>query len=403
MADIKQLIGHLRDLNLGVLITDHNATETLDIVDRAYIIVDGKITLAGTPTELVNNQTARELYFGHNFSYRGRVATHQRHRRRLLKCTKRNSPRHPRLLQKKSITPRLQEALKVLNMPLQELTHFIRQKREQNPFFGLEDEDETTSTVEEPEELDPAPEWNEPEGDVDQEDTTVDIDWETVFEDRVSLSERMNSRPSDSDEPPPDTAYECSLHDYLLEQLDFISSNIITSEMERAIAEHILGNLNDDGKLELKLFQIPCEFLTTLDLGDLSAELHVAIQEGLQTATGNNQIKFSKASTIAEKKITYTPPENAGAFIKCIWKINDPDNNKTYTIKYEQTSCRCKRISINSRWKTLAKQLSVKPHLLKLSFVKYKIIFEPVGIAHRDTREALLIQIRTKNLKTYRK
>ncbi len=70
VADIKQLIAHLRDRNLGVLITDHNAAETLDIVDRAYIIVDGKITLAGTPIELVNNQTARDLYFGQNFSYR---------------------------------------------------------------------------------------------------------------------------------------------------------------------------------------------------------------------------------------------------------------------------------------------------------------------------------------------
>ncbi|MCY4553376.1 MAG: LPS export ABC transporter ATP-binding protein [Candidatus Poribacteria bacterium] len=70
VADIKQLIAHLRDRNLGVLITDHNAAETLDIVDRAYIIVDGKITLAGTPTELVNDPTARDIYFGHNFSYR---------------------------------------------------------------------------------------------------------------------------------------------------------------------------------------------------------------------------------------------------------------------------------------------------------------------------------------------
>ena len=69
VADIKQLISHLRDRNLGVLITDHNAVETLDIVDRAYIIVDGQITLAGTPEELINNETARDLYFGHNFSY----------------------------------------------------------------------------------------------------------------------------------------------------------------------------------------------------------------------------------------------------------------------------------------------------------------------------------------------
>ena len=302
----------------------------------------------------------------------------------------------PQMSQKMSITPRLQQALKVLNMPLQELTRFIRQEFEQNPLLELEDEDEATSAVEEPEELDPAPEWNEPEGDPDQEDTTVDIDWETAFEDRVSLSERMNSKPLDPDEPPPDTAYECSLHDYLVEQLDLLASNIITSKTERVIAEHILGNLNDDGKLELKLFQIPCEFLTTLDLGDLSAELHMTIQKGLQTATGNDEIKFSKTSTIAKKKITHTLPENAGAFIKCTWKINDPDNNKTYTIKYEQTPCSCKP-ALNFYQLTLediAETAGCETTLVETVLREIQDNFEPVGIAHRDTKEALLIQIR---------
>ena len=302
----------------------------------------------------------------------------------------------PQLSQKTSITPRLQQALKVLNMPLQELTHFISQELEQNPLLELEDEDEATSVVEEPEELDPASEWNEPEGNLDQEDATVDIDWETAFEDRVSLSERMNSKFSDSDEPPPDTAYECSLHDYLVEQLDLLASNIITSETERVIAEHILGNLNDDGKLELKLFQIPCEFLTTLDLGDLSVELHMTIQKGLQTATGNDEIKFSKTSTIAKKKITHTLPENAGAFIKCTWKINDPDNNKTYTIKYEQTPCSCKP-ALNFYQLTLediAETAGCETTLVETVLREIQDNFEPVGIAHRDTKEALLIQIR---------
>ena len=302
----------------------------------------------------------------------------------------------PQLSQKTSITPRLQQALKVLNMPLQELTHFIRQELEQNPLLELEDEDEATSAVEEPEELDPASEWNDPEGDPDQEDTTVDIDWETAFEDRVSLSERMNSKPLDPDEPPPDTAYECSLHDYLVEQLDLLASNIIASETERVIAEHILGNLNDDGKLELKLFQIPCELLTTLDLGDLSVELHMTIQKGLQTATGNDEIKFSKTSTIAKKKITHTLPENAGAFIKRAWKINDPDNNKTYTIKYEQTPCSCKP-ALNFYQLTLediAETAGCETTLVETVLREIQDNFEPVGIAHRDIKEALLIQIR---------
>ncbi len=69
VADIKQLILHLRNRNLGILITDHNATETLNIVDRAYLIADGKITLAGTPEELLESDLARDLYFGHNFQY----------------------------------------------------------------------------------------------------------------------------------------------------------------------------------------------------------------------------------------------------------------------------------------------------------------------------------------------
>ncbi len=70
VQDIQQLILHLRSRDLGILITDHNAEETLGIVDRAYLIADGKITLTGTPEELVGNQLARDLYFGHNFELR---------------------------------------------------------------------------------------------------------------------------------------------------------------------------------------------------------------------------------------------------------------------------------------------------------------------------------------------
>ena len=71
VQDIQQLILHLRSRDLGILITDHNAEETLGIVDRAYLIADGKITLTGTPEELVGNELARDLYFGHHFELRG--------------------------------------------------------------------------------------------------------------------------------------------------------------------------------------------------------------------------------------------------------------------------------------------------------------------------------------------
>ena len=62
VQDIKQIIFHLRERNLGVLVTDHNAAEMLEIVDRAYLITDGKITLAGSPEELIENEIARQSY-----------------------------------------------------------------------------------------------------------------------------------------------------------------------------------------------------------------------------------------------------------------------------------------------------------------------------------------------------
>ena len=300
----------------------------------------------------------------------------------------------PQLTQKTSITPRLQQALKVLNMPLQELTHFISQELEQNPFLELEDEDETTPSIEE--ELDPASEWSEPESNIDQEDNSVDIDWEIAFEDRVSLSERTNSRHSDADEPPPDVAYECSLHEYLAEQLDLASSDIIRSETERIIAEYILGNLNDDGQLELKLFQIPCEFLTTLDSEDLSAELHAIIQKGLQTAAGDSEVQFSKTATITAKKATGTSIENEGTRINRSWKISDTDNNKTYTLIYEYTPCSYKP-TLNFYQLTLediAETIGCETALVETILREIQDNFEPIGIAHRDIREALLIQIR---------
>jgi len=70
VQDIQQLILHLRDRELGILITDHNAAETLGIVDRAYLITEGRITLNGTPEELLESEMARDLYFGHNFELR---------------------------------------------------------------------------------------------------------------------------------------------------------------------------------------------------------------------------------------------------------------------------------------------------------------------------------------------
>lgn len=68
IADIRDLVKELRQRGIGVLITDHNVRETLDIVDRAYIIYDGRVLFAGSPTELVADANVRRLYLGEGFS-----------------------------------------------------------------------------------------------------------------------------------------------------------------------------------------------------------------------------------------------------------------------------------------------------------------------------------------------
>ena len=65
--DIKNLVSHLKERNIGILITDHNVRETLDIVDRAYVIYDGKILMHGMPSEIIDNTKVREVYLGETF------------------------------------------------------------------------------------------------------------------------------------------------------------------------------------------------------------------------------------------------------------------------------------------------------------------------------------------------
>ena len=67
VEDIQTIIGDLRNENLSILITDHNVRETLQITDRAYIMVDGRILTAGTARELTSNDQVRRLYLGERF------------------------------------------------------------------------------------------------------------------------------------------------------------------------------------------------------------------------------------------------------------------------------------------------------------------------------------------------
>lgn len=68
VIDIKKIIQHLCNKGIGVLITDHNVRETLDICERAYIVSQGKILCEGTPEFILANQKVREVYLGEDFS-----------------------------------------------------------------------------------------------------------------------------------------------------------------------------------------------------------------------------------------------------------------------------------------------------------------------------------------------
>ena len=65
--DIKQIIRHLKSKGIGVLITDHNVRETLDICEHAYIVGEGKVIAEGQASEIVANQQVREIYLGEDF------------------------------------------------------------------------------------------------------------------------------------------------------------------------------------------------------------------------------------------------------------------------------------------------------------------------------------------------
>ena len=70
VEDIQFIVWELKDLNIGILITDHNVEETLCITDRAYLLFEGKILFQGTPEELANNQIVRDKYLTNSFELR---------------------------------------------------------------------------------------------------------------------------------------------------------------------------------------------------------------------------------------------------------------------------------------------------------------------------------------------
>jgi lipopolysaccharide export system ATP-binding protein len=67
VSDIKEIISHLKNTGIGVLLTDHNVRETLDICEKAYIVSEGQIIAEGDSSEILSNQKVREVYLGQHF------------------------------------------------------------------------------------------------------------------------------------------------------------------------------------------------------------------------------------------------------------------------------------------------------------------------------------------------
>ena len=70
VEDIQMIVSHLKDKNIGILITDHNVHETLSITDRAYLLFEGKILKQGTAAQLADDEQVRNVYLGKNFELR---------------------------------------------------------------------------------------------------------------------------------------------------------------------------------------------------------------------------------------------------------------------------------------------------------------------------------------------
>lgn len=68
VSEVREIVSHLKNRGIGVLITDHNVRETLEIIDRAYIIHDGIVLMEGTPDEIVGNEAVRKVYLGEQFT-----------------------------------------------------------------------------------------------------------------------------------------------------------------------------------------------------------------------------------------------------------------------------------------------------------------------------------------------
>jgi ABC-type multidrug transport system ATPase subunit len=126
---------------IGVLISDHNVEQTLDIVDRAYIMYDGRVRVSGTVSELVWNDEVAEIYLGPTLTARMRQRYPTESRMTEFADEDGSVPGNGTLKQEMKINPRLYQAMDLLYMPLLDLQQHLKQELLNNPFLEMAEAD----------------------------------------------------------------------------------------------------------------------------------------------------------------------------------------------------------------------------------------------------------------------
>ena len=276
------------------------------------------------------------------------------------------------------MTPKLQQAIKVLLMPQQELISFMRERMEENIMLQVDDlltEEIETEDLDETAELDPDTEWNEPEKSLDREDKEPDIDWDAAFDDMANVSERASlQQANDEDGPQSDVAETQSLHAFLLAQLRVTP----LSDIEKTIGEQIIGNLDDDGQLKMPLFALSPHYKNDLNNAKPSERLRKVFERHLRKELLSSEIALSPNSAIVHEE------EHDR------WKIVDEANKQTYTLIYENGQLQVYNLTLDEIADAVGCDVEHVEEVLE--YIQEN--FEPVGIAFRTVPETMLIQMK---------
>ncbi len=280
------------------------------------------------------------------------------------------------------MTPKLQQAIKVLMLPQYELSQFVEQEMQQNPFLEIEEEHETALNKED---YDPTPQLNTPEINIDKRDIEVDIDWHAVFDDLRTPVIMGNNNANDPDAPEPDVAEAISLQEFLYQQLQYSPF----TDRQRAIGELIIRSLNDDGQLILKLFTLPTELCPDFENGFVSTELEAVLimqfsQENVKQSEKNND---GQRFNIKKRDLSSIGLDRNDQIDS--WILSDKVERKHYTVVKEKGELTVYELTLEDIAIAVRCEVSEVEGVLQ----KIQTTFEPMGIAYRDIKESLCLQI----------